>query len=287
MAQPTEVDAVSFQPPSIPAPPEDHKTLKSIAARFQVTDEATFLEAKAMIDKSDKWITFIEKKFEKGKKAAHAAHVWFTDTIKELNDPYNIKPILAPKMVAFRQRQQREAREAAEKIAREQEAKRLAEEAEARRIQEEAAAKARELVKQGELRAAQEVKQQAAAQVQEIQSAAEMEIETIPADTKPLGGPGESSPWQAKVTDPVAFIKAVAEGKFKLVHKYPVRKKVAGVFVTTEEDVPVLEIHMGILNDLSKRMGGKNPPAGISFERGLQLRFSKDDSAPTQPGDGW
>lgn len=288
MTQPKELQgSVTLDLSQAPKTPEDLVTFTATAKALQVIDDTSFAIATEMCNKEARWHSAVDAFYDDGRDLAHRSWKWFTTRIAKHKEDYKAREYLEPRMKKYRQDQERKKQEAAAKITREQEAKREAEAAETRRIQKEADDKAAALRKEGDLRAAKQAQQETAAKVQEIQQAAEMEIEAIPADTKPEGGPGESKPWEAVVTDPMLFIKAVAEGKFKLMHTMPVRTKVGGKFVTNDEEVPVLEINMSILNDMSKRMGGAGAPSGIEFVRGLTLRFSKSDYTVKPEEDGW
>jgi hypothetical protein len=255
--------------------PEDYKTLKAFAQEFRVETEEDFQIATELIQKSARWMSSVEVFFDEGKKKAHAAHRWFTQTIAGLCAPYDVRPVLQPKMVAFRKRQDDERRAAEEKARREAEAAEQAARAEAERIRLEAERAAAELRKQGELKAAREMQAEAAEQAQNVveQAQAIADVGTILPAAPKVAGLGESRPWIGVIDDPMEVIKAVAAGKVPLMFTLP--KRGGGM-----EEVPLLEVNQRVVTEMAKRLG--RPSIGIPGcrgEREVGLRFSKSAAA--------
>lgn len=256
-----------------PELPSDHSTLKTFAAQFEVRDDESYAIAAEMIQKSARWNANVEAFFDKGRAQAHAAHKWFTDTIKKLTAPYDVRSILEPKMLRYRQEQERAKREAEERIRREQEAAERAAREEAARIQAEADAKARELRRQGDIAAAREMQQNAQQSAQTVIAEAESSVGVILPDTRPnVGFLGESRPWTGVVDDPMELIRAVANGKVPL------------MYTTKTGAEPIVAVNQRIVTEIAKRLGKEDIGLpGCRGERGLSLRVSTGGSRREEP----
>lgn len=245
----------------------------AVAAKgMEVIDEESFQAAAIMIQQSAACIAQVEQFFEKDKSLAHALHKSICDKITKFTASWRtVRPLLEPKMKAFRKRVEDE------RIAREREQARIAEEArqkaeqEARRIQQEADERAAELRRQGEMRAAREVvataAEQATSVVEQADSLAELgTIEPAPAK---LAGVSDSRPWVGEVVDMQALCKAIGDGTIPLTWSTPVRG-------STIEMLPLVVIDQSVLNHIAKRMGKEDIGlAGCRGVRSVQLRFSK------------
>jgi hypothetical protein len=195
-------------------------------------------------------------------------------------------------MRTYRAEQERIRREEEQRLAREQEQARLAAEAEARRISEEADRKADELRRQGEMKAAREVIAEAAVQAETVVETADSlaDLGVIAPAAEKVSGVQESRPWKGEVTNLKAVCKAIGEGTIPLDWLTPVRGQ-------GEQMLPLVEVNMGVLHNIAKRMGSEN--LGIPGARGVRevvLSFSARGGiaanvsiAPVEPKqeDGW
>lgn len=260
-----------------PSLPEDHGTLMKFAQDFAVTDEPSYAEAARLIQQSSRFSANVEAFFSEGKANAHKAHKWFCDRITAICKPYDVRPVLEPKMKAFRAKQERERQEAERRVQAEADRQRREAEAEARRIQAVADAQATELRKAGEMRAAREAESAAQQQAQAVVQQAEelADIGTILPDAKPLGGPGEARIWVAEVVDIKLLCRAIADGTVDLEQMMSGGPK-------NGQMVPLLTVNQSVVDNLAKRMGREDIGIpGVRGTRGLQLRFSsKEASAP-------
>lgn len=258
---------------------------ESAARALVVQDEESYRIAAQMIQQDASVIAKVEAFFEEDRRMANALHKSITSKIAKFTAPFRTtRPILEPKMLAYRRKQEEEKRAEEARRAREAaEAQRKADQ-EAAEIKAKADAEAAALRRAGDVRAARELQAQAAAQAQQA-AVAQQVIEVIPADFKPMAaGVGERRPWVARVTDPMVLIRAVAEGKVPLMHTIPVRTKVNGKFQDVMTAVPVVEINMSVLHYAAKRLGMENIGfPGAVGERDFGLSFRKtDDPGPQE-----
>lgn len=257
---------------SVDLEPEFEFYINAAAKGMEVIDEESFQAAAIMIQQSAACIAQVEQFFEKDKSLAHALHKSICDKITKFTASWRtVRPLLEPKMKAFRKRVEDE------RIAREREQARIAEEArqkaeqEARRIQAEADERAAELRRQGEMRAAREVvataAEQATSVVEQADSLAELgTIEPAPAK---LVGVSDSLPWIGEVTSIEAICKAIGNGSIPLKWLTPTRGQ-------GEQYLPLVEINQSVLNNIAKRMGKEDLQIpGAKGIREVQLRFSK------------
>jgi len=278
---------VSLNLDKSPEPHPQAGTIEAVAKRFEVNSEAAYTEATALIQNSAAIIARVEGFFETDKNLAHRLHASICEKIRSITAPWRaVRPIIEPKMRRFRADQAEAKRLADLKIQRENEAKEHAAREVAAKIQREADAEAARLRDVGQMRLAKETQQQGTAKAVEVVFAAAQlaEIGTVLPDVRPAGGPGESRPWQAEVTDLKAMCAAIGRGEIPLTYEMP--KRGGG-----SEMVPLVEPNMALLNYLAKRMGRAD--IGIAGARGireLSLKFSRSAPVPVQSGivkDGW
>lgn len=266
---------VSLDLTKSPQMPKEYSTIESVAKSFQVKNEEDYTVGANMISGAAANISKVEAFFEEDKALAHRLHKSICDKISTITAPWrSVRAHVYPKMVSFREAQEK-ARRAAELRAQQEEAERQrAAQVEAQRIAREAAEAAEQLRQAGQMRLAREREEAAQVEVSAVVQQAEdfASIGTILPATRPMGGPSERRPWIGEVVDIKAICRAIAEGKIPLEYNIPGR-------LDPSRMLPLISVNTEILNYLAKRMGREDIGVpGARGSRALQLAFGKSSA---------
>lgn len=267
-----------------PTLPEDHATIEQIAKSFQVTSEEEYHMAAQMIQMAASNIAKVEGFFEGTsdnpgiKVLAYRAHKAICDKIALITKPWRaVRPQIEPRMIRFRQDQERKRREEEERQRRLSEESQRAARAEADRIAREAEDVAQKLRQAGEIRESREVVEAAlqvgAAMVEQATALADVGV-IMPSAAPVVAGIGESRPWVGIVDDALALVRAVAAGTVPLMHEMP--KRGGGT-----EMVPILEVNAQVVGYVAKRLRSENIGLpGCRGEQSFGLRVSTKGTPP-------
>lgn len=290
MASKELTGVVSIDLRNEPQFPFDPSAAATAAQSLTVRDEESYAIAARMIQESAACIAKVEAFYEEDKTLAYRLHKSICDKVTKFTASWRtVRPLLEQKMKTYRAEQERIRREEEQRIAREAEQARLLAEAEARRISEEADRKADELRRSGEMKAAREVIAEAAVQAETVVETADSlaDLGVIAPAAEKVQGVQESRPWKGEITNLRTICKAIGDGVVPLEWLTPVRGQ-------GEQMLPLVEVNMGVLHNIAKRMGSEN--LGIPGTRGIRdvvLSFSTKtgpivSAAQVEPReDGW
>lgn len=308
--------------------PLDSRNMEAAARALQVVDEESYALAARIIQRNASWVSKIEAFFEDDRSLANKLHKSITTKIAKLTAPGRVvRPILEPKMLAFRRKQEDEKRaiETA-RLLREQAERRRAED-EARAIQAKGDADAAELRRQGEFRSARAITALAAEEAKTVIAEA-VPLAVIPTDTRPQAeGVNDRRPWVGRLVSEADLILGVAAGlpnefnttilelvKFletgpknefasawikelkryrglatPLMHTIPVKTRQSdGKLRDVDTSVPILEVNQAVPNYIAKRLGMEDIGIpGVKGERELGLSFRRTDDPGPQEPDTW
>lgn len=278
-----------------PPPPATHETVTELVQRLgtalaeqpkstalaptddlTVTDEVTFTRVGIIIQGCATEISNIESRWKDVKAGAFANHKLIVAKEKGEIAPFEkVKATGTSNMLTFRRRQEQERRdvEAAEQRRVDAERLRLLQEERAKdaeRLRLEQAA--RDARRDGDIRQSKELAAQAAVVTQEItqvqDEAASVTEEAVYVPPAKVEGIGERRPWGAEVFDANLLIKAVAEGKFPLMHLIPQRGG-------PDKMVPIIEINQAVIDHYARRQQDSMAIPGCRAVQGFGFSVKK------------
>ncbi len=241
-----------------------------------VTDEVTYARVGLIVQECAHQMGKIESRWEKVKKAAFALHKSVCgEEATELAPFKQVRKVGTDNMLEYKRLEIEERRRLEREAAAKAEAERqrlAAEERNKQAEQQRLEAAAREARRQGDIRAAKEMTAQAATVKQEIaevkEEASQVTEEVVRVPAAAAAGVGERRPWTGEVFDANLLIKAVAEGKFPLMHLCPQRGG-------PDKLVPIIEISQAVIDHYAKRQQDSMAIPGVRAVQGFGLSIKK------------
>ena len=221
----------------------EQNTWAVAAANLEVEDDDSYAQAIQLKNAAGSAIKKITEFWEPLCKAANALHKMLTGARAEMVAPFQTISDTVEKKAKKYYLQKKEAERAAEAE--------LLKLAEKQRL--EAAKEADRLMGMGRVDESEALRRQS-------------EITTLPAlpsNVPKVDNAKTSDTLEPEVTDLLAFLRDIVEGKMALMHEY------------RGEQRPLVTVDMAVLRDVVKRQGGRFQCAGVTVSEGVKISAKK------------